>query len=252
MLNYETIGHGKETLVLLHGFMENLTIWNDLITHLSDEFKIIRMDLPGHGHSEIIDDVQTMELMANAVMTTLDNASVNDFHILGHSMGGYVSLALAEHHPNRLKSLTLFFSTFLADSDEKKEQRKKSFRIIKEAFPGYVRAGVANLFNPNELESLQPKIELAKSIALSTNNLGALACAKGMVERPSRKNVLESFDKKAMIISGRHDNAVDYKNLLNELPDRENIKAYLLDCGHNGHWERPEICASIINYELLK
>lgn len=252
MLNYETIGHGEETLVLLHGFMENLSIWNEMIPHLSDKFKIIRLDLPGHGQSEMIDDVQTMELMAEAVVQTLESVGTEFFHILGHSMGGYISLALAEKYPERLKSLTLFFSNFLADSEEKKEQRRKSFRIIKEAFPGYVRAGVPNLFNPHELDELQPKIALAKSIALGTNNLGALACAKGMVERPTRTVVLENLNQKILILAGRHDNAVNAKEMMSQIPDKKNTKAYLLDCGHNGHWERPEICAQIINYELLK
>lgn len=251
MLNFEKKGEGKETLVLLHGFMENISIWKDLEKNLSKDFTLFKVDLPGHGKSETIAEVHTMELMADEVKKVLDREKIKDFHLLGHSMGGYVSLAFAEKFPQDLKTLTLFFSTFLADDEEKKEQRRKSYRIIKDAFTHYAKAGIPNLFNPNERDILEGKIETALEIALSTNNLGALACVKGMVERPERKDILEKLDSKILVIAGKHDNAVKTEAMIKNLPDRTNIKSYILDCGHNGHWEKPSICAEIINSELL-
>jgi pimeloyl-ACP methyl ester carboxylesterase len=251
MLNFERKGNGKETLVLLHGFMENLSIWNDMEPHLSEGFSLVKIDLPGHGQSEIIAEVQTMELMAEEVKKVLDDQNLNKVHLLGHSMGGYISLAFAEKYPDSLKSLTLFFSTYFPDDAEKKEQRIKSYRIIKDAFAHYARAGVPNLFNPNEKDILEGKIETALKTALSTDNLGALASVKGMVERTDKKQILENLDAKILILAGKHDNAVKTEVMINGLPDRTNIKSYILDCGHNGHWEKPAICAAIINTELL-
>lgn len=251
MLHFQTKGNGKETLVLLHGFMENLSIWDEMESSLSNDFTLLKIDLPGHGKSEILSEIQTMELMASAVKEVTDSLNLKKFHLLGHSMGGYISLAFAEKFPQYLKSLTLFFSTYFPDDEEKKEQRRKSFRIIQDAFTHYVNAGIPNLFNPNELNALEGKINLAKDIALSTNNLGALACVKGMIERPDRRTILENFEEKILIIAGKHDNAVKTETTIKYLPDRTNIKSYVLDCGHNGHWERPTICAEIINTELL-
>lgn len=251
MLHFQTKGNGKETLVLLHGFMENLSIWDEMESSLSNGFTLLKIDLPGHGQSEILGEIHTMELMASAVKEVTDSLNLKKFHLLGHSMGGYISLAFAEKFPQHLKSLTLFFSTYFPDDEEKKEQRRKSFRIIQDAFKHYVNAGIPNLFNPNELDALEGKINLAKDIALSTNNLGALACVKGMIERPDRRTVLENFEEKILIIAGKHDNAVKTETTIKHLPDRTNIKSYVLDCGHNGHWERPTICAEIINTELL-
>lgn len=251
MLHFERKGNGKEILVLLHGFMENLTIWNDMESHLSENFSLLKIDLPGHGQSEILAEVQTMELMAEEVKKILDDQNLTKVHLLGHSMGGYVSLGFAEKHPEYIKSLILFFSTYFPDDDEKKEQRKKSYRIIQDAFAHYARAGIPNLFNPNERDILEGKIETALEVALSTNNLGALASIKGMVERTDKKSVLENLDAKILVIAGKHDNAVKTEMLINHLPDKTNIKSYILDCGHNGHWEKPEICAAIINTELL-
>jgi len=251
MLNFEKKGNGKETLVLLHGFMENLSIWSDMEHHLSKDFTLLKIDLPGHGKSDILAEVHTMELMAEEVKKVVDHENLDKIHLLGHSMGGYTSLAFAEKYPENLKSLTLFFSTYFADDEEKKEQRIKSYRIIKDAFAHYARAGVPNLFNQNERDVLEGKIEIALETALSTNNLGALACVKGMVARTDKKHILENLEAKILVLAGKHDNAVKTENTINNLPDRTNIKSYVLDCGHNGHWEKPGICAEIINTELL-
>ncbi|KFF10749.1 alpha/beta hydrolase [Chryseobacterium soli] len=251
MLNFERKGNGKEILVLLHGFMENLSIWSDMQPHLSENFSLVKIDLPGHGQSDILAEVHTMELMAEEVKKVLDHQKLEKVHLLGHSMGGYVSLAFAEKFPDSLKSLTLFFSTYFPDDEEKKNQRIKSYRIISDSFSHYARVGIPNLFNPNERDILEGKIETALATALSTNNQGALACVKGMVERTDKKHVLENLDSKILVIAGKHDNAVKTETIIKNLPDRTNIKSYILDCGHNGHWEKPSICAAIINTELL-
>ena len=251
MLNYEISGNGKENLVLLHGFMESLLIWEDLEPFLSKKFRLIKIDLPGHGRSSILGEVHTMELIADEVKKVTDKLNLEKFHLLGHSMGGYVSLAFAEKFPEVLKTLILFFSTYFPDDEEKKEQRRKSFRIVHENFKTYVSAGIPNLFNPNEKDILEGKIEFAKEVAFSTKPEGALASVKGMIERTDKKAVLENLDAKILVIAGKHDNAVKTDVLIKDLPDKTNIKSYILDCGHNGHLEKPEVCGAIINTELL-
>lgn len=251
MLHYEIFGQGKIPLVLLHGFMENTSIWEDMIPHLSNDFRLIKIDLPGHGKSPMYSEIHTMELMAEKVKEVLDTLNINKFHILGHSMGGYVSLAFAEKWAEQLDNLTLFFSTYFPDDEEKKELRRKSLRIIRESLNTFVSAGVPNLFNINEKEVLEDKINLAKNIALSTNVEGILAATKGMIERTDKRTVLEKLEAKIIVIAGRYDNAVKTEAMISQLPQRPNIKVYTLDCGHNGHWEKPKICASIINTEIL-
>lgn len=252
MLNFEVSDNGNEPLVLLHGFMENLSIWNDLEPQLSKKFTLVKIDLPGHGQSDTLGEIHTMERMAEEVKKVVDDLGFQkNIHILGHSMGGYVALAFAEKYPQYLKTLTLFFSTYFPDDEEKKEQRKRSLPVIQEAFPHYVNAGIPNLFNPDELDILEGKINLAKEIALATDNAGAMACVKGMIERPDRRAVLDHPEIKFLILAGKHDNAVKTETVISHLPKSTQIKSYILDCGHNGHWEKPEICAAILNTELL-
>jgi len=242
---------GKEPLVLLHGFMENLSIWEDLEKHLSEEFTLIKIDLPGHGNSEVLGEIQTMEMMAEEVRKVVDDLDLDKVHMLGHSMGGYTTLAFAEKFPEKLKSITLFFSTTLPDNDEKKNTRKRSIDVIDKDFSLFVNTSIPNLFSENEKDILEGKIALAKEIALSTNPEGAKASQLGMAERPDRTKILETFREKIVIITGKQDNAVKTETFMKHIPNNSNIKTYMLDCGHNGHWEKPEICAAIINTELL-
>ena len=251
MLHHEISGNGKKPLVLLHGFMENTTIWDEMGAHLSKDFTLIKIDLPGHGKSKVYQEIHTVELMAEKVKEVIDALKLEKINLLGHSLGGYVSLAFAEKFPEILESMTLFFSTTVADDDEKKQIRKRSIAVIDENFETFVKTSIPNLFSNNEKDILEGKIELAKNIAKSTNKEGVKAAQLGMAERPDRTEILENLDAKILIIAGKYDNAVKTENLLKIIPEKTNIKTYVLDCGHNGHWEKPTICAEIINTELL-
>lgn len=251
MLHFIKSGIGAEKLVLTHGYLESAKIWKKMLPELEKHFTVIRINLPGHGGQPVAAPLQSMEMMARLLKETLESIGISQFHLVGHSMGGYISLAYAELFPEDLKSLTLFFSSFFADSEEKKATRRKSFRIIEEEFGKYVHAGVAALFGPNDREALSDEINFAKEIALTTSTEGALACVKGMIERPDRKSVLENITCKGIVITGRYDTAADAKQILEALPYRRNLRAYMLDCGHQGHLEKPKICASILKSELL-
>ena len=251
MLHHEISGNGKKPLVLLHGFMENTTIWDEMEAHLSKDFTLIKIDLPGHGKSKVYQEIHTVELMAEKVKEVIDALKLEKINLLGHSLGGYVSLAFAEKFPEILESMTLFFSTTVADDDEKKQIRRRSIAVIDENFETFVKTSIPNLFSNNEKDILEGKIELAKNIAKSTDKNGVKAAQLGMAERPDRTEILENLDAKILIIAGKYDNAVKTENLLKIIPEKTNIKTYILDCGHNGHWEKPTICAEIINTELF-
>ena len=251
MLNYEISKNGKEPLILLHGFMENNTIWEDMEESLSDQFQLIKIDLPGHGKSEVLGEIHTMNLMAEEVKKVIDHLQFSKVHLLGHSMGGYTALAFAELYPENLKSLSLFFSSTLEDNDEKKDIRRRSIEIIDRNYTSFVDNSIANLFSENERDILRDKIELAKKIAVETNTEGVKASQLGMAERPNRTKILLEFNLPILIIAGKHDNAIKTETFFEHIPNRKNIKTYILDCGHNGHWEKPIICSSIINTELL-
>lgn len=251
MLHFTVSGNGRHNLVLLHGFMENQTIWEEMEKFFSKDFNWIKIDLPGHGLSKNYQKIHSMEFMAEKVKEVIDYLGIKNIHLLGHSMGGYVGLAFAENYPSLLNSLTLFFSTTLEDDDEKKVIRKRSLAIIDENLETFIHASIPNLFSDKNKKNLEDKIAIAIKIAKATDKEGAKAAQMGMMARPNRTSVLENLNVKILIIAGTHDKALKNELLLKIIPDRKNIKTHVLDCGHNGHWEQPILCTEIINKELL-
>ena len=116
--------------MLLHGFLETSKIWEPFINQLSLRRQVICIDLPGHGKTGIFGDVHTMELMADVVNAVLTELNISRATILGHSMGGYVSLAFAEKYPEKISGIVLLNSTPEADSEEKRINRDKAARLV--------------------------------------------------------------------------------------------------------------------------
>ncbi|MCF6249246.1 MAG: alpha/beta hydrolase, partial [Desulfobacula sp.] len=123
---------GKGTaLVFLHGFLENKSMWKDYFEVLSQTHTVIGIDLPGHGKSEDIAYVHTMEEMAEAVKAVIKHENIRKHYLIGHSMGGYVSMAYAEKYSDALKGVVMFHSTASADTDEKKINRSRAVKVVK-------------------------------------------------------------------------------------------------------------------------
>src|SRR5690554_3916601 len=113
MLNFKVEGKGNP-VVLIHGYLENMQMWEDYAKQLSKDFQVIRMDLPGHGDSAVLNEIHSMELVAREIKEVLDFLKITKTLVVGHSMGGYVSLALTELFPEKVKALVLMNSSSLA------------------------------------------------------------------------------------------------------------------------------------------
>jgi pimeloyl-ACP methyl ester carboxylesterase len=123
---------GKGTaIVLLHGFLENQSMWNALVPVLSQKYRVITIDLLGHGQTEPMGYLQTMEDNADAVHEVLSSLRLRKAVFIGHSMGGYVALAYAELYPESVKGLVLLNSTAKEDSAERKTNRDRAIIAVK-------------------------------------------------------------------------------------------------------------------------
>ncbi|MEH0008178.1 MAG: alpha/beta fold hydrolase [Flavobacteriales bacterium] len=115
-LAYQVAGKGKP-LVLLHGFLENRHIWDKWAAQLGQKgVKCLLIDLPGHGESPVLRHTHSMEFMADAVIAVTRGLDQPNFSIVGHSMGGYVALALAQKYPEVPDALILLNSHSLYSS----------------------------------------------------------------------------------------------------------------------------------------
>jgi len=118
-IHFSDQGSGS-AVVLLHGFLEGSWMWDEVVQALRLRYRLICVDLPGHGQSDCIGYVHSMDEMAEAVMAVIQSLKLRRVQLVGHSMGGYVALAFAERWPDHVKNLVLYQSTARADSPWKK------------------------------------------------------------------------------------------------------------------------------------
>ena len=178
-------------VILLHGYLESLEIWNPFTEKLSKTFRVICPDLPGHGHSGIIGSTHTMDLMALIIRELLIKLSVDKCVIIGHSMGGYVTLAFAENYPAHMKGYSLFHSVPFPDTEEKKYNRNREIELVRQGKKELlINTNIPKGFADHNLDRLKPEVERAKKIGRKTPDAGIIAMLEGMKCRPNRSAVI--------------------------------------------------------------
>ena len=203
-ISYSDTGKGT-AIVLLHGFLENKTMWQDFIPELSLKNRIITIDLLGHGETECLGYVHSMEDNADVVHEVLSNLRIRKAILVGHSMGGYVALAFAELFPESIKGLVLLNSTSRADSDERKANRDRAIVAVKQNYASFIRMSIANLFSEDNREKLIDEIEKVKTEALKTPLQGIVASLEGMKIRKDREVLLHLTPYPKLLILGEKD-----------------------------------------------
>jgi pimeloyl-ACP methyl ester carboxylesterase len=244
---YYTVRGNGRAVIFIHGFLESKEIWDDFATKLAGRFKVICIDLPGHGESACISYVQKMEMMAGAVKAVLDALRLRRYYLVGHSMGGYVALAFAEQFGDSLSGICLFHSTALPDSEEKKRNRQRSIEAVKMDHTDFVTHFVERLFAPDNVSKCHKEISFARKIAQKTPKQAVIACLEGMKNRKNREIVLKFAPFPVLFITGKKDTAIDWQTVA---PQTELcIKGQLLlldNAGHMGFFEEPELTAKTL------
>jgi pimeloyl-ACP methyl ester carboxylesterase len=237
---YRSIGN-NDPVMLVHGFGEDGEVWNKQIEFLKNKYHLIVPDLPGSGRSEMINDM-SMEGMAEVLHSIIHEENIDKCTVIGHSMGGYITLALVENYWNHVNAFGLFHSSAFADSEEKKQTRKKGIEFAKQhgAFE-FLKTSTPNLFSPNSKSQIpNPIQEFISSLAnFSTDAL--VAYYEAMMERPDRTDILKKTEKPVLFIAGEHDNAVPLNDILKQchLPEKSYFHI-LKKSGHMGMMEEPE------------
>jgi pimeloyl-ACP methyl ester carboxylesterase len=239
-VNFRSEGEGTP-IVLLHGYLESMHIWDYFADELKHFYRVISVDLPGHGQSGIIDSTHTMELMADAVLEIADFLSLDKFIPVGHSMGGYVTLAIAEKAMERLSGFCLFHSTPFADSEEKKENRDREIELVKQGKKELiVNINIPKAFANDNLERFEAEIIRAKEIAINTPEKGIIAALRGMKLRPDRTSIVKESPVPVLWITGKNDNYIDYNYIQSKANLLKNGKLLTIEnVGHMGFIEEP-------------
>jgi pimeloyl-ACP methyl ester carboxylesterase len=237
-VSFTDTGKGT-TVVLLHGFLENQLMWNDLIPELALKNRVVTIDLLGHGQTDCLSYVHSMEDQADMVQAVLLDLKIRKAIFVGHSMGGYVALAFAELYPEKIKGLVLMNSTSYADSDERKTNRDRAIKAVKQDYTTFVRLSIANLFSEQNREKLASQIEKVKLEALKTPLQGIVAALEGMKKRKDREVLLHLTDYPKLLILGEKDGVLNYEENHHQI-ENTSVELVTFPDGHMSHIENKE------------
>ena len=214
-------------------------MWQDLVSELSKKNRIITIDLLGHGDTECMGYVHSMEENAEVVQAVLSKLRIRKAIFVGHSMGGYIALAFADLFPEKMKGLVLLNSTSFEDSPERKKNRDRAIKAVKKDCETFVRLSIANLFSPDNRERLSVEIEKVKIQALQTPLQGIVASLEGMKIRKERTFVLHASSYPKVLILGKKDPVLNYGENSEQIKNTH-VELVTFPDGHMSHIENRE------------
>jgi len=239
---YCVLGEGP-VVVLLHGYLEALEIWVKFAERLSNRYKVVLIDLPGHGKSTVMAGYPSLERMAGIVYDICREERLKKIFLAGHSMGGYITLAYLEKYAESLSGFSLVHSHPFADPPETVEKREREISLVQACKKETIcMVNITNAFAPENLEPLQAEVEFAREIACKTSGDGVIAALKAMKKRPDRSTLLSHTKLPFLWILGKKDQYIPYKKVLEkvQLPKHGKIIA-LEKSGHQGFMEEENL-----------
>jgi len=244
MLSIKRTGKGNP-LVLIHGFCENNTCFNEQVLLLKDHCEVITVNLPGIGESPFIPEL-SMEKCADALHHTLENAGLNKVTMIGHSMGGYITLAFAKKYPTYLSGFGLIHSTANADSDERKLKRDQAVQFIADnGTLKYVSSFIPPLFK-NEVDH-KSRIEELISEACKPEGKAIQSQLMAMRNRPSSREWLSETNLPGLFIAGKYDALIPVTDMIAQVSEMEYSSVHVLNnSAHMGMMEEPELMSKYI------
>jgi pimeloyl-ACP methyl ester carboxylesterase len=236
-------------LVLLHGYLESLEIWDEFAGLLGRAgYRTVSLDLPGHGISEVVGPVHTMEFLADITAQLLDKLGIEKVTIVGHSMGGYAALAFAERYPEKLEGLVLFHSTPDADSPEKQEERRREIAVVEGGRKELLSRTLPDKrYAAENRKKMDEELEAAALQVMLTEDEGIVALLRGMMERKDQNEMLSQLTIPQLFVFGRGDELIPPEKAETVIARHPRAKiAWLEHSGHMGFIEEPAEALQII------
>lgn len=241
---HQQFGTGKP-LVFLHGFCETNEIWYQLKPLLSHNLRAFFPDLAGFGKSEVLKEPFAIEDVAGQMWTWLETIKVEKPILIGHSLGGYVALAMGRQRPGLVSGIGLFHSTALEDTPEKKENRNKVIEFIaKHGVDPFLDTFVSSLFYKKD----HPDLPTINKICRQTKKDTVIAYTRAMRDRPDQLPFLKDFNGPILFLGGSEDTFVTPESLISQSKMAKNgVFECISGVGHLGMIEDPIASARIVN-----
>lgn len=232
-VSYDIQGSG-ETLAFLHGYLESLEIWEGFAGRFNDRYQVLCLDIPGHGQSGVFSEIHMMDEMATVLKTVLEAEEIEKATIIGHSMGGYVTMSFVSMYPEMLSGYVLFHSTCFADNEEKRLNRDREISLVRQGRKEQlILLNIPRAFADEHVQKLEAKVNRAKEIASACDDDGVISLLEGMKRRHDYSESMKNSAQKPMLIYGEKDNYITlnvFMRLNDLVPD-----AYILKLKNSGH-----------------
>jgi pimeloyl-ACP methyl ester carboxylesterase len=194
------------SVVLLHGFPFNHTMWREQSEALRATHRVVAPDLRGHGGTQVVSGPATMEEMARDVAALLDELRLSRVVLGGLSMGGYVALAFARLFPERVRALILADTRPQGDTEEGKRMREETAeRALREGMRPVADAMLPKLLAPETIERRPQVAAHVRQMIMETEPAGAAAALRGMAVRHDQTEFLRAIVAPTLIIVGSVD-----------------------------------------------
>ncbi len=242
---------GDKTIVLLHGYLETLYVWEEFVSLIDKEYRVITMDLPGHGLTGTATGENSLGYSAETVLKVMERCGVEKAAIAGHSMGGYIALEFAARYPGRIDSLILMHSLPWADTAQKADERRAEIGIIEAGkLSSIVKKAVVKCYAGENVTRFKRKIEETVENAETHEPQGIIASIRGMISRPDNELVIKNLKIPLLMFFGEKDNFITLEkahDAASLLPGTTTV--FLKNSGHNGFIEEPELVSeALVNF----
>lgn len=237
---YAISGTGKPVF-FIHGFAEDHTIWNAVVREVCANYLCIIPFLPGCGHSALTSGEINMELLADFVYAILKQEHLESVAIFGHSMGGYISLALAEKHPRVFKLLSLVHSSAFADSPEKKQTRMDAVRHIQQhGKDAFIQLLIPKLY-AEQTGHLENEKKRHREMAMQYSDEAIIKFYIAMANRRDQSKTLKDLHIPVQIITGDEDASLPLDQAIQQSQLSNVTKLDIFpQTGHTSYYEKPE------------
>jgi 3-oxoadipate enol-lactonase len=242
---YNAVGEG-ETIVFIHGFCGSTAYWDKVAPVLSRDYHVILIDLRGHGNSSFCEELFTIDDLAKDIKEVLEALQVGQFYLFGHSLGGYITLSLVEHYPEKIKGYGLIHSTAFPDSVEAKEGRTNSAESIdRDGIQPFIDGLVPKLFSDDSLINLKVEVEKTREIGYSTNSKAAQQTLLAMKARPDRNLVLDKKNIPVLLVAGDQDKIIPVEKSFSAKGNHI-LTQIIAESGHMSMFEKPDLLVDVI------
>ena len=202
---YSEAGRGT-SIVLLHGFPFNRSMWDEQVEALSARYRVVAPDLRGHGETSVTGEPATMEEMAQDVAALMDALEIKRAVVGGLSMGGYVALAFQRRFSYRVRALVLADTRPTPDTEEARRTREESAqKALNEGMEAIADAMLPKLLAPATLASKPEIVARIRRMMTTTKPAGAAAALRGMAVRRDQTDMLARVLAPALVIVGSED-----------------------------------------------